>query len=83
MTNIEKATKFGKVFAERQYETFQDPKMRGAMFTWPNFPNFTKRFAEVSVFMNFHYRVRNLPALKEAAGKAAFERAKELVKNEL
>lgn len=81
-SNVVTAKEVGEAYARRLHSDFQNEKMRGPNFNWSKFPDMVKRFSETGVFMSLHYKVKNLKNLKEIAGKAGFNLAKELIKNE-
>lgn len=43
--------KFSKSFVDTMFKDLQDPKMRGANFSWNGFPALASRMASVHVFM--------------------------------
>lgn len=80
MTNLQKAKNFGALMADEWFKDFQNSEFRGPNFTWEKFPNLVSRMAKKSCFLNFHINVKNIEKLKEEAGKAAYNRALELIK---
>lgn len=79
-TNIQKSKEIGETWAVSMFNDFVNhPEYRGVNFTWENFPTLASGLAECSCFMNFPYRVKNLPKLKEECRKSCKNKAKELV----
>ena len=78
-TNLQRARKYGIKYAEDQVKILRDnPDYIGVGLIRENFPEFVARMAEVSVFMIFHYKCKDLDLLKIQAYDAAYKRAKEL-----
>ena len=67
-----------KAYADRLFEDFQDPEMRGPYFEWRRFPTLVSRIVYSSVFLSFTDEEWD-PDYKLYAKYKAFEYAQELI----
>ena len=80
-TNLQRAHKYGVRYAEDQIKILRrNPDYIGVGLIRENFPEFIARMAEVSVFMIFPYKCKNINVLEVEAYDAAYYRTIELLK---
>ena len=68
-----------KAIADSMFQDMQNPEFRGRAFTWDKFPTMVKGMVEANLFLYYKKTPADLEALKEQAGRHAFDYASALV----
>ena len=76
--NSDRAKRFGEAFAASLFKDM--PAHAGPKFTWKSFPTFAARLAEASLFMACPRSTKHLPHLERLCRRAAYRKAKDLLK---